>query len=66
MAHTSEKQTPDQQLAAASDALGLMLAQTETYETREAISRAITILDEEHDRLVGEAAEAAEAAEGCS
>ena len=66
MAHTSEKQTPDQQLAAASDALNLMLAQTVLHATRTAISRAITILDEEHDRLVGEAAEAAEAAEGCS
>ncbi len=63
MAHTSEKQTPDQQIAAISDRLNLMLAQTETYETREAISRAITILDEEHDRLIEDAAEAAE---GCS
>ena len=60
MAHTSEKQTPDQQLAAMSDRLNLMLAQADTYATRTAISRAITILDEEHDRLVGEAAE------GCS
>jgi hypothetical protein len=63
MAHTSDTQTPDQQIAAMSDRLNLMLSQTETYETREAIGRAITILDEEHDRLVGEAAEAAE---GCS
>jgi len=60
MAHTSEKQTPDQQIAAISDRLNLMLAQTETYHTREAISRAITILDEEHDRLIEDAAEAAQ------
>jgi len=59
MAHTSEKQTPDR-LAAASDALGLMLAQTVPHETRAAISRAITILDEEHDRLIEDAAEAAQ------
>ncbi len=60
MAHTSERQTPDQQLAAMSDRLNLMLAQTETHETRTAISRAITILDEEHDRLIEDAAEAAQ------
>ena len=60
MARTSEKQTPDQQLAAMSDRLNSMLSQTDAYETREAISRAITILDEEHDRLIEDAAEAAQ------
>jgi len=57
MAHTSDTQTPAQQLAALSEAANLLRAQATQWETRQALGRAITILDEEHDRMIEDAAD---------
>jgi hypothetical protein len=59
MAHPSDTQTPAQQMAALSEAANLLRAQSTQFETRLALGRAITILDEEHDRLIEDAADRA-------
>jgi hypothetical protein len=57
MAHTSDTQTPAQQLAALSEAASLLRAQATQWETRQALGRAIAILDDEHDRMIEDAAD---------